>query len=116
MGKKTSFAFTLESLALDSYYLKKSLETYNDSPKNKKACGKPCGKLNIKTEVAEQKAGALIEIFGAPYCRLFFLKCVYHLPEATIIRITKSALQPGIKSPIKYFNYSAKQELRKVGY
>ena len=110
--KHTLKSLTLESLSFNSSYLNKSL---NDNVPNK-ACGKPCGKLAYKTEVAEKKADVLIEMFKAPSCRLFFLKCVYHLPEKTIEDIISNAMRPHVKSPIKYFNYSAKQELKKIGY
>lgn len=115
MGKNASLALTLESLALNSSYLNKSLLSLNAN-ESTEACGKPCGKLDQKTEVAQRKADALIQLFGTPYCKLFFLKCAHHLPEATIDRIASSAMRPDIKCPIKYFNYAAKQELKRLGY
>lgn len=81
-----------------------------------KACGKTCGKTGISTEVADAKADLLVNMFHAPQCRLFFLKCVYHLPEATIQRAIESSMRPEIQSHIRYFTVVAKRELELVGY
>lgn len=116
MGKtRTMRSLTLNSLALNPNYLKKSLKDNECTRACGKTCAKPCGKVHYKTAVAELKAQKLIELFEAPNCRLFFLKCVQNLTEDTVESIVESATRPYVKSPIKYFNYVAKRELEKKG-
>lgn len=79
-------------------------------------CGKTCGKVSIKSEVAEAKANFLVEQFNAPQCRLFFLKCIYHLPEYKLQQAIESAMKPEIKSHIRYFTVVAKKALVEEGY
>lgn len=79
-------------------------------------CGKTCGKVSIKSEVAEAKANCLIEQFNAPQCRLFFLKCIYHLPEWRLEEAVESAMRPEVKSHIRYFTVVAKKALTEEGY
>lgn len=75
-----------------------------------------CGKVRITTEVADREADILIQKFGAPQCRLFFLKCVYHLPEYKIQQAIESSFRPGVRSHIKYFVTVAKKELTLAGF
>lgn len=79
-------------------------------------CGKPCGKVSIKTEVADAKAAYLVEKFKAPQCRLFFLKCIYHLPEYKLEMAVEAAMRPEVKSHIRYFTVAAKNLLTAEGY
>ena len=80
-----------------------------------KPCGKTCGKVSIPREVAESRANALVERYGAPNCRLFFLKCIYHLPENTIQLIIESSMRSYVRNPVRYFTSAAKRELEKKG-
>lgn len=85
-----------------------------------RACGKPtikCGKdvKNLDSQLAEAKANVLIDIFNAPHCREFFLKCVYHLTEYDIAKAVDCANRPYVNSPIKYFNKACKQMLIQKG-
>lgn len=80
------------------------------------SCGKTCGKVFMPPAVAEYRAQVLIDKFNAPQCRLFFLKCIYHLPEATIEAITEMAMRSSVKSHIRYFTVVAKRELARIGY
>lgn len=77
---------------------------------------KACGKLPISTETADRKADNLVRKFNAPQCRLFFLKCIYHLPEYKIEQAVESAMRPSIKSHIRYFVVCAKKELELAGF
>lgn len=84
-------------------------------------CGKLCEKSgkdvnNLSGVMAEAKADVLIEIFNAPNCREFFLKCVYHLSESEISKAVDCANRPYVNSPIKYFNKACKQMLLQKGY
>lgn len=83
---------------------------------SKTDCGKPCGKVSIKSEVAEAKANYLVEKFNAPQCRLFFLKCIYHLPEYKLEMAIEASMKPEIKSHIRYFTVAAKNLLTAEGY
>lgn len=83
---------------------------------SKTNCGKPCGKVSIKSEVAEAKANYLVEKFHAPQCRLFFLKCIYHLPEYKLEMAIEASMKPEIKSHIRYFTVAAKNLLTAEGY
>lgn len=76
---------------------------------------KTCGKVGISTELADFKADRLVQKFGAPQCRLFFLKCIYHLSEAQIEQAVEAAMRPQIKSKIRYFTVVAKQKLQEAG-
>jgi hypothetical protein len=93
--------------------LKETTMTFNDSQLN---CGKTCGKVRISTEVADKRAERLVQIFHAPQCRLFFLKCIYHLTEHDIEEAVEASMKPEIKSKIRYFTVVAKNMLEKVGY
>lgn len=84
--------------------------------KSAQNCGKPCGKLYVPTAVADYRAQVLIDKFNAPQCRLFFLKCIYHLPEATIESVAELAMRSSVKSHIRYFTVVAKRELARAGY
>lgn len=64
---------------------------------------------------AETRANALIAIFNAPYCRNFFLKCIYHLTADEIQQAVDYANRPYIISPVKYFNKVCKQKLSERG-
>ena len=77
---------------------------------------KACGKVALTTEAADRKADLLIQKFNAPQCRLFFLKCIYHLPEYKIQRAIESAFRPNVKSHIRYFVVCAKKELELAGF
>lgn len=88
---------------------KKTSMIFNDNRKG-------CGKVQMTTEVADRRAELLVEKFHAPQCRLFFLKCIYHLPEHDIQQAIESAMRPGIKSHIRYFVVVAKQKLQEAGY
>ena len=65
---------------------------------------------------AESGADRYIGLLNAPECRLFFLKVMYHLPYDVRERVLESALKPGIRSPKKYFTYSARKELEQLGF
>lgn len=99
----------------DSFYLKDSLKD-NDLGRKRNTCGKVCGKVSITTEVADRKAQLLIDKFHAPQCRLFFLKCIYHLPEAKIEQAIEASMRPDIRSHIRYFVTVAKKELELQGF
>lgn len=77
---------------------------------------KACGKVKIATEVADRRADILINKFNAPQCRLFFLKCIYHLPEYKIQQAIESSFRPNVKNHIRYFVVCAKKELELAGY
>lgn len=79
-------------------------------------CGKTCGKTYLPTSVADYRAQVLIDKFNAPQCRLFFLRCIYHLPEATIEGIVEMSMRKSVKSHIRYFTVVAKRELARIGY
>jgi hypothetical protein len=81
-----------------------------------KTCGKVGGKATIKSDVAEAKADYLIDKFHAPQCRLFFLKCIYHLPEYKLEMAVEAAFSPSVKSHIRYFTVCAKKALEAEGY
>ena len=69
----------------------------------------------ISSNEAEAKAEFLGQRLRAPYCREFFLKCIYHLSEAEIQTALESATRPYVKSPIKYFNRVCKIMLSRRG-
>ena len=79
-------------------------------------CGKTCGKVYVPTAMADYRAQVLVDKFNAPQCRLFFLKCIYHLPEATIESAVEMAMRSTVKSHIRYFTVVAKRELARIGY
>ena len=108
-------ARSINDIINDNFYIKESL-IINDSSQNRRNCGKTCGKVGISTEVADQRAQLLIDKFQAPQCRLFFLKCIYHLPEAKIQQAIEASMRPGIRSRIRYFVTIAKKELELQGY
>lgn len=97
-------------------YNETSMNRINDRGSAKRSCGKACVKSGITTEVADRKADILVDKFKAPQCRLFFLKCIYHLPESEIEQAVESAMRPEIKSHIRYFTVVAKQKLQMAGY
>ena len=103
MGNATS----MKKINGDS--LKESSMIINDSTKT-------CGKVRISTAVADSRAERLVQKFNAPQCRLFFLKCIYHLPEYEIEQAVETAMRPGINSHIRYFTVVAKQKLAQAGY
>lgn len=102
MGKASN------SMILNDVSYKETSMIFND---RKKACGK----VKISTEVADRKADLLIQKFNAPQCRLFFLKCIYHLPEYKIQQAIESSFRPNVKSHIRYFVVCAKKELANAG-
>lgn len=67
---------------------------------------------------AEAEAGAdrLIEKLDAPECRLFFIKVMYYIPYDERERLLNIAVRPCIKSPKKYFTFSAKRALARLGH
>ena len=65
---------------------------------------------------AESGAERYIRLLGAPECREFFLKVMYHLPYDTREKLLECANKPWIKSPKKYFTYCAKREMALLGY
>ena len=73
------------------------------------------GKLCSDAE-AESGAERYARLLNAPECRLFFLKVMYHLPYETREHILAAATQPWVKEPKKYFTYSAKKELARIGF
>ena len=77
---------------------------------------KPLGKVALSTEAANHRADLLIKKFNAPQCRLFFLKCIYHLPEYKIQQAIESSFRPNVKSHIRYFVVCAKKELALMGF
>ena len=85
--------------------------TGRDCGKSAKKCAKAVGKDvgKMTPYIAEAKASALIDIFDAPHCREFFLKCVYHLTEKEIAKAVDVSTRPHIASPIRYFNRTCKQ-------
>lgn len=103
------------SLSLkSSFYKKESLLSLKSLRALK--LWKTCGKLDCPPEVIEQKAQFLVDKFNAPYCRLYFLKCIHHLSEYDIQRAIELSTRPDIKSPVRYFNAVTKAKLRKLGY
>lgn len=92
-----------------------TLETMS-ALKKASGCGKTCGKVYLPSSVADYRAQVLVDKFNAPQCRLFFLKCIYHLPEATIEGIAEMSMRKSVKSHIRYFVVVAKRELSRIGY
>lgn len=91
------------------------VENYHQTcGKNDEKSGKDVN--NLSGVMAEAKANVLIEIFNAPNCREFFLKCVYHLTESEIAKAVDCANRPYVNSPVKYFNKACKQMLIQKGY
>lgn len=90
--------------------------SYKEVSLNLNDKGRNCGKLGISTEVADRRADLLIQKFNAPQCRLFFLKCIYHLPEYKIQQAIEAAMRPNVKSHIRYFVACAKKELTLAGH
>lgn len=105
MGKASTFNDKVNEVS----YKETSMEYIND----RKKC---CGKVALSTEVADRRADLLIQKFNAPQCRLFFLKCIYHLPEYEIEQAVETAMRPGVKSHIRYFTVVAKQKLAQAGF
>ena len=103
MGKAT------DSMIFNDTFCKKDSMIFNERKRT-------CGKLGISTEVADRRADRLVQKFGAPQCRLFFLKCIYHLSEAQIEQAIEAAMRPQIKSKIRYFAVVAKQKLEEAGF
>lgn len=62
----------------------------------------------------EMVADRLVEIFGAPKSRNFFLKCAWHLSEDQIWTAVENSQKKRIKSPIKYFVACCSKELAKI--
>lgn len=102
MGKASN------SMILNDVSYKETSMIFNDRKKT-------CGKVKITTDVADRKADLLIQKFNAPQCRLFFLKCIYHLPEYKIQQAIESSFKPNVKSHIRYFVVCAKKELANAG-
>ena len=94
-------------------YVEKSSVTCG---KHDRKSGKLCAKDFIPANIAEAKADTLIKIFNAPYCREYFIKCIYHLKPEVIDKAIKQSTKPGILSPVRYFNKMTKAELIKLGY
>lgn len=65
---------------------------------------------------AESGADRYVRLLEAPECWKFFLKVMYHLPYDTREALLVAATKEGIDSPKRYFTYSAKRELEKLGY
>lgn len=82
-----------------------------------KTCGKTsknCGKLE-RDEQAEATADSLVGIFGAEYCRKYFIKCAYYLSPDEISQALTASSSPKVLSPIKYFNHVTKRMLARRG-
>ena len=79
-----------------------------------KTCGKLCGKLE-RDEQAESTADSLVGLFGAEYCRKYFIKCAYYLSPDEINQALAAANSPKVLSPIKYFNHVTKRMLARRG-
>ena len=69
----------------------------------------------VSNKEAESGADRYVRLLGAPECRLFFLKVMYHLPYDIRERILEASSKSEVRSPKKYFTYSAKRELAKLG-
>ncbi|MBR0403079.1 hypothetical protein IJI55_00805 [Candidatus Saccharibacteria bacterium] len=67
-------------------------------------------------EEAESGALRYERKLKAPECHKFFLKVMYHLPYDTREAILEASTKSWIKSPKKYFTYSAKKALLKLGH
>lgn len=65
---------------------------------------------------AENGATRYEKKLDAPECHRFFLKVMYHLPYNTRESILEASMRKGIKSPKRYFTYSAKKALEKIGH
>ena len=65
---------------------------------------------------AEMGAERYERKLNAPECHQFFLKVMYHLPYEDRERILEYSQRAGITSPKRYFTYSAKKALAKLGY
>ena len=65
---------------------------------------------------AESGAERYIRLLNAPECREFFLKVMYHLPYETREKLLESSTKPWVRTPKKYFTYSAKKELSALGF
>ena len=65
---------------------------------------------------AESGADRYVRLLEAPECWKFFLKVMYHLPYDIREDLLAAATREGIKCPKKYFTYSARRELEKLGY
>lgn len=102
MGKASN------SMILNDVSYKETSMIFNDK-------SRACGKVKISKQVADRQAERLVDKFNAPQCRLFFLKCIYHLPEYKIQKAVESAFRPNVKSHIRYFVVCAKKELAAAG-
>lgn len=58
-------------------------------------------------------AERLLEKFKEPKSWKFYLKCAYHLSEATIWELVGLSLKPTVKCPNRYFVYLANKEMNK---
>lgn len=65
---------------------------------------------------AESGAERYERLLNAPECHRFFLKVMYHLPYETRERILEASRKKWVANPKKYFTYSAKKALAKLGY
>ena len=88
-------------------FLKRNINVNDMCSKKAKLCS---------DKEAEAGAQRFIKILNAPECREFFLKVMYHLPYETRERILELSIKPGIRTPKKYFTYSAKRELALLGF
>lgn len=68
-------------------------------------------KKSGKVRSTEMLADRLVEIFGAPGSRNFFLKCAWHLSEDQIWTAVENSQRSSVKSPIRYFVACCKKEL-----
>lgn len=68
-------------------------------------------KKSARAKSTEMLADRLVEIFGAPQSRNFFLKCAWHLSEDQIWTAVENSQRSSIKSPIRYFVTCCKKEL-----
>ena len=93
--------------------VEKSYQTCGKSRQKSGKLSQNCAKLSPR--IAEAKADTLINVFNAPQCREYFIKCVYHLSADFIAKAIDYSTRPGIMSPVKYFNAMTKAELLKQG-
>ena len=69
---------------------------------------------SARAKSTEMVADRLVEIFGAPQSRNFFLKCAWHLSEDQIWTAVENSQKKRIKSPVKYFVACCSKELSKI--
>lgn len=99
MGLETLQSMT--SMRINEISLKRNSMIIND-------------RKSARAKSTEMVADRLVEIFGAPQSRNFFLKCAWHLSEDQIWTAVENSQKSRIKNPVKYFVACCSKELSKI--